>query len=71
MYGHSLNHLTNKEKDMITKKDFNNIAEVVRKHLTTSEQKDLFVRQLADYFEKENTNFNRGMFVHACYWRKA
>ena len=54
---------------MITKKDFNNIAEVVRKHLTTSEQKDLFVKQLADYFEKENTNFNRGMFVHACYWR--
>jgi len=56
---------------MVTKKDFNNIAEVVRTKLTASEQKDLFVRQLADYFEKENPNFNRGMFVHACYWRKA
>jgi hypothetical protein len=56
---------------MVTKKDFKNIAEVVRTQLTASEQKDLFVRQLADYFEKQNPNFSRGMFVHDCYWRKA
>jgi hypothetical protein len=56
---------------MITKKDFNNIAEVVRKNLTTPEQKDLLVKELADYFEKKNPNFNRGIFIHNCYWRKA
>ncbi len=56
---------------MITKKDFNNIAELIRLHLKEVNQKDEFVKQLCDYFEKQNPNFSRGLFIHACNWKKA
>jgi hypothetical protein len=39
-------------------------------HLGSGVEKDKLVSSLADYFETTNPNFNRGMFVHACYWTK-
>jgi hypothetical protein len=39
-------------------------------HLGSGVEKDKLVSSLADYFETNNPNFNRGMFVHACYWTK-
>jgi hypothetical protein len=52
---------------MVTKKDFNSIANIIQIHLGNGPIKDVLVIRLADYFEKENPNFNRGMFIHACY----
>ena len=67
---------------MITKKHFNQIASLSAKHLaplrytgavhnvSTDEKLQAFVVGLADFFEKDNPNFHRGKFIHACYNEK-
>ena len=54
---------------MMTKKDYNKLASLIEAHLT-DDAKNTFVTKLADYLEQDNPNFNRGVFVHACYWTK-
>jgi hypothetical protein len=55
---------------MMTKKDLNAVSSILEMHLGSGVEKDKIVSSLADYFETTNPNFNRGMFVHACYWTK-
>ena len=55
---------------MVTKKHFNKIAEIIRECTSTSSIESnthAFVCKLADFFEKENPNFKRGKFIHACF----
>ena len=54
---------------MMTKKNYNKLASLIEAHLTEC-NKDKFITELANYLEQDNPNFNRGMFVHACYWTK-
>ena len=54
---------------MITKKHYNKLASLIEAHLNDC-NKDKFITELANYLEQDNPNFNRGMFVHACYWTK-
>jgi hypothetical protein len=65
-----LDLIINKGATMMTKKDFNAVSSILEMHLGSSVEKDKLVSSLADYFETNNPNFNRGMFVHACYWTK-
>ena len=67
---------------MITKKHFNQIAALSASHLSPlrytgavhnvsiDEKLQAFVTGLADFFEKDNPNFQRGKFIHACYNKK-
>jgi len=58
---------------MMTRKHYNQIASIIEKNLGGLEigtAKGLLISELANIFEKDNPNFNRGMFVHACYWTK-
>ena len=69
-------------KNMITKKHFNQIATLSANHLaplrytgavhnvSIDEKLQAFVTELADFFEKDNPNFQRGKFIHACYNKK-
>jgi hypothetical protein len=56
---------------MMTRKHYKEIASVIEAHLTEGKEKDVFISRLADIFEKDNPNFIRGKFVHACYWTEA
>ena len=60
---------------MITKADFKAIAEMINNTTNKSVSigvtypkidKRKLVFELADYFEQENTNFNRKQFMGAC-----
>jgi hypothetical protein len=58
---------------MMTKKHYEQVANVIEKYLGDLEIgvcKGLLISNLADVFENDNPNFNRGKFVHACYWSK-
>ena len=56
---------------MMTKKHYKEIASLIEAHLTEGKEKSEFISRLADLFEKDNPNFTRGKFVHACYWTEA
>ncbi len=54
---------------MVTKKDFNKVAELIQKNTCndTFVIKNYLVNELCDYFESINPNFHRGKFIHACH----
>ena len=63
---------------MVTKKDFNKIAQIISLHTSVQFEddeawrdnlviKNHLVKELADYFESVNPNFHRGKFIHACF----
>jgi hypothetical protein len=54
---------------MMTRKDYIKLASLIEQ-CPNNKDKDSFVSRLADYLEQDNPNFNRGKFVHACYWTK-
>lgn len=60
---------------MITKKDFNAIAKIINKNLNIEGYSDdakeetatyLIMKDLSDYFETENPNFQKEKFIEAC-----
>ena len=53
----------------MTRKDYIKLASLIEQY-PSNKDKDSFVSRLADYLEQDNPNFNRGKFVHACYWTK-
>ena len=58
---------------MMTRKHYNQVASIIEKNLGDLEigaAKGLLISNLADFFQQDNPNFNRGKFVHACYWSK-
>ena len=58
---------------MMTRKHYNQIASIIQTNLGDLEigaAKGLLISELATVFEKDNPNFNRDKFVHACYWTK-
>jgi hypothetical protein len=58
---------------MMTKKHYEQVANVIEKYLGDLEigaAKGLLITNLADVFENDNPNFDRGKFVHACYLSK-
>ena len=56
----------------MTKKDYIAIAEIIRTKLNQDDITEVnlvfkFIQSMADYFEKDNSRFNRVKFIHACH----
>jgi len=47
---------------MLTRKHFKALAEILREHKADG----VLIRDIADFCYQSNSNFDRGLFYHAC-----